>query len=169
MRRLYSEGEYFHYCPEPLGSYKNWRLGPPPQYYPTHSNAYYLGVTGGSFTEVSCMGMPSIVKYLQAENNPYKNSFGTEIAMFRTSEGGMARMAVSWDTPGHNGEMGRIRGQKGSMTGMNFQGLKQKMPDVMKSQLNLAPLRYAFDAKPPTMPDKDGRYTIAMPGITRFA
>ena len=28
--------------------------------------------------------------------------------------------------------------------------------------------RYAFDADPPTLPDKDGRYPIAMPGVTKF-
>ena len=81
-----------------------------------------MGVTGGSFTEVSCMGMPSIREELQPGNNLYQNPFGTEIALFRTSEGGMARMAVSWDTPGHGGEVGRVRGQKGSMTGMDVRG-----------------------------------------------
>lgn len=69
------------------------------------------------------MGMPSIIPHLRPENNRYQNPFGTEIALFRTSEGGMARMAVSWDTPGHHGEMGRVRGEKGSMTGMDFQGI----------------------------------------------
>ena len=73
------------------------RVGLPPQWYPTHSNAYYVGVTGGSFTEVSCLGTPSTVAHLQPANNPYKNSFGTEIAMFRTTEGGMSRMGVSWE------------------------------------------------------------------------
>src|SRR5438477_8852760 len=53
----YSEGEYFHYMPEPLPSYKDWRVGLPPQFYPTNSNAYYVGVTGGSFTHLSGMGM----------------------------------------------------------------------------------------------------------------
>ena len=111
-RLVYSEGEYYHYFGEPLPSYKGWRVGLPPQWYPTHSNAYFVGVTGGSFTEVSCMGMPSIVGHLQPANNSYQNPFGTEIALFRTSEGGMARMAVSWDTPASGGEMGRVRGQK---------------------------------------------------------
>jgi len=110
---IYSEGEYYHYCPEPIDSYKGWRIGAPTQWYPTHSNAYYVAVTGGSFTEVSCMGIPSIVEHLKPENNVYKNPFGTEIALFRTSEGGMSRMAVSWDTPGVSGEMGRIRGERG--------------------------------------------------------
>ena len=44
---LYSEGEYYHYMSTPIDSYKGWRIGLPPQWYPTHSNAYYVGVTGG--------------------------------------------------------------------------------------------------------------------------
>jgi len=101
---VYSEGEYFHYACAVIPSFRDWRIGLPPQWYPTHSNAYYVGVSGGSFTEVSCMGMPSIRDELQPQNNRYKNPFGTEIAMFRTSEGGMSRMGVSWDTPGYGGE-----------------------------------------------------------------
>lgn len=118
---VYTEGEYYHYFPTPLGGFnprthridtEGWRKGLPPQWYPTHSNAYYIGVTGGHFTEVSCMGMPSVVPHLQAENNDYQNSFGSEIALFRTSEGGMARMAVCWDLPTAHGEQGRVYGQK---------------------------------------------------------
>lgn len=118
---IYSEGEYFHYFHKPIGSYNpktkrvdvnGWRKGLPPQWYPTHSNAYYVGITDGGFTEVSCMGKPSIVPHLQPENNDYKNPFGSEIALFRTSDGGMSRMAVSWDIPMHGGERGRIYGQK---------------------------------------------------------
>src|ERR1043166_4062146 len=76
---LYSEGEYYHYMAEPIDSYKGWRVGLPPQWYPTHSNAYYIGVTGGRFTEVSCQGEPSRVQHLQPASNRYKNSFGTEV------------------------------------------------------------------------------------------
>lgn len=126
----YSEGEYYHYCPQPIPSFREWRVGVPPQWYPTHSNAYYVCVTGGSFTEVSCQGMPSAVEHLRPENNRYQNPFGTEIALLRTSEGGMARMAVSWDTPGYEGEMGRVRGQRGSMTGRKYAGLEQNLPDL---------------------------------------
>ena len=132
---VYSEGEYFHYAVAVIPSYKDWRVGLPPQWYPTHSNAYYVGVTGGSFTEVSCMGMPSILDELQPQNNRYQNPFGTEIAMFRTGEGGMSRMGVSWDTAGHGGEVGRVRGQRGSMTGMQYQGLQKKLPDLAKPPL----------------------------------
>lgn len=122
-RMLYSEGEYYHYMDTPIDSFKGWRIGLPPQYYPTHSNAYHVCVTGGSFTEVACMATPSGIKDFQPANNRYANPFATEIALLRTSEGGMARMAVSWDTPGHGGEKGRVRGEKGSMEGMAYDGV----------------------------------------------
>jgi predicted dehydrogenase len=131
---LYSEGEYYHYMEQPIDSYKGWRVGLPPQWYPTHSNAYYAGVTAGSFTAVSCLGTPSRLSHLQPASNPYRNPFGTEIALFRTSEGGMARMAVSWDTPGAGGEMGRIRGQKGSFYG-KYEGLESKLPNTRRPPL----------------------------------
>ena len=124
---IYSEGEYWHYFGTPLDAHEGWRTGLPPQWYPTHSNAYYVGVTGGSFTEVSCMGMRSTAEHLQAENNQFGNPFGTEIALFRTSEGGMARMAVSWDTPGVGGERGRIRTEKGTFYGEFQSGKKDAM------------------------------------------
>lgn len=131
---VYAEGEYYHYMQEPIDSYHGWRIGLPPQWYPTHSNAYYSGVTGGSFTEVSCMGVPSRISHLRPENNRYKNPFGTEIALFRTSESGMARMAVSWDTPGDSGEKGRVRGQRGSFY-QTFEGLEKPSINLRRPPL----------------------------------
>ena len=128
---IYSEGEYYHFSAALIPSYKERRVGVPPQWYPTHSNAYYVGVTGGSFTEVSGMGMPSRLPFLQADNNRYKNPFGTVVALFRTSEGGMSRMAVSWDTPGDHGEKGRIRGQQGSYYG-TYEGLVKELPNTVR-------------------------------------
>ena len=133
---VYAEGEYYHYMEQPIDSYKGWRVGLPPQWYPTHSNAYYICVTGQRFTSVSCLGMPSRIEHLQPAHNPYHNAFGTEIALFRTSEGGTARMAVSWDTPGAGGEMGRVRGQKGTFYG-RYEGLlpAARLPDVARPPL----------------------------------
>ena len=135
---VYSEGEYFHphrRKAPPLASYKGWRTGLPPQWYPTHSNAYYCCISGGSFMEVSCLGMPSLIEWMQSANNAYQNPFGTEIALLRTSEGGMARMAVSWDTLGLGCESGRVRGQRGSMTGMTYQGEEKRLPNLEKPAL----------------------------------
>jgi hypothetical protein len=80
------------------------------------------------------MGIPSIVEHLQPGNNRYKNPYGSEIALFRTSEGGMARMGVSWDTPGDGGERGRIRGQKGSFYG-KYEGLESSLPHLKRPPL----------------------------------
>ena len=131
---IYSEGEYYHYMSEPIDSFRGWRIGLPPQWYPTHSNAYYIGLNYGSFTEVSCLGMPSLVNHLKAENNIYGNPFGTEIALFRTNEGGTARMGVSWDTPGDGGERGRVRGQRGSFYG-KYEGLEKNLPELNRPAL----------------------------------
>ncbi|MBL9137127.1 MAG: Gfo/Idh/MocA family oxidoreductase [Verrucomicrobiales bacterium] len=133
-RILYSEGEYYHYMDQPIPSYKDWRVGLPPQWYPTHSNAYHLGVTGGRFTEVSCLGMRSGVPHLKPEGNRYANPFGTEIAMFKTDDGGSSRMAVSWDTPGDGWERGRVRGEKGSFY-ERYQGLVKELPNTQRPPL----------------------------------
>ena len=131
---VYSEGEYFHYATEMPDSYKGWRIGLPPQFYPTHSNAYYVCVTGGSFTEVSCLGMKSLLKEFQPGANKYNNLFASEIALLRTNEGGMSRMAVTWDTPGPETEIGRVRGQKGSYA-TEYEGLVKSLPNLVRPPL----------------------------------
>jgi predicted dehydrogenase len=39
---------------------------------------------------------------------------------------------------------------------------------ALNSGINLQPATYAFDAKPPVMPDNDGFYAYAKPGITKY-
>lgn len=116
-RVLYTEGEYWHYSATPLPSYKGWRNGSPPMWYPTHSNAFHICVTGGTFTKVSCMGVPSQNKAWTLGNNLYHNAYATQTALFHTSEGGIARMIVSKDAPGNDGVWGLIRGDKGTYAG----------------------------------------------------
>ena len=132
---VYSEGQYFHYMETPLGSHKAWRTGLPPQWYPTHSNAYYVGVTGGSFTEVSCIAMPSILPDFQPGANAYGNLFDSEIALFRTDHGGAARMAVAWGSPGAGTESGSVRGQRGAYIGNEYHGLEEDLPELRKPSL----------------------------------
>jgi predicted dehydrogenase len=132
---IYSEGEYYHYSAQPIPSFRNWRVGVPPHWYPTHATAYYVCVSGGSFTDVTCLGMPSVVRELKAQNNRYKNPFGTEIALLRTSEGGMARIGISWDTFVPGSETGRVYGQRGYMVGMSYTGQAPKLPDLERPPL----------------------------------
>jgi predicted dehydrogenase len=147
---VYAEGEYFGGPSSPpdyqakeakLGSYKGWRRCMPPQWYITHATAYYVGVTGGSFTEVSCLGGPTLYERYTLKDqtyNPYNNPFATEIAFMRTNEGGMARMGKSNDTPGYGGEAGRIRGQFGSWYGGDkgkYVGHMKNLPDLKRPPL----------------------------------
>lgn len=117
---IYSEGQYYHFFGKPIGSYKDWRIGMPPMWYPTHATAYYVAVTGKNFTQVSCQGFEGSLKEYKATNNRYHNPFDSEVALFRTSEGGASRMSVCWGTKGSHGEYGHVRGELGKMEGTKF-------------------------------------------------
>jgi len=120
---IYSEGEYYHdFGVKGIPSYnpKNgkidgngWRRALPPMWYPTHATAYYVSIAvGGRLTDVSCVGTTSLYAEYKNGDNDHKNPFATEVALFKTSEGGMSRMAGSWDMKNAHGEIGRVYGQK---------------------------------------------------------
>ena len=134
---IYAEGQYYHYFPTPLASYGKWRTGIPPMWYPTHSTAYYVAVTGQSFTKVSCQGFRGQIPHFQPEANCYKNPFDSEVALFQTSEGGSARMSVCWGMRGSAGETGLVHGELGRMNGTSFspEEDRPKLPDLSKPPL----------------------------------
>ena len=99
---IYTEGHYYHHGVTGIGSWKGWRRALPPMLYPTHSTAYYVGVTGKRLTHVSCVGYRG--KGKEWEENQYDdNPFVSETALFRTSENTMCRINVFWWC-GHPGE-----------------------------------------------------------------
>jgi predicted dehydrogenase len=118
-KHIYSEGEYYHYSDgkQVFPSYKGWRDGAPPLWYPTHSTAFYIGVTGGTLTHVSAQGKQSSWWYMQPGVNKFGNTHATETALFQTSDGGAFRGSSSFDTPGYEGAKGRFRGELGSYDG----------------------------------------------------
>lgn len=135
-RVVYSEGEYYHYVTAPIDSYKNWRVGSPPLWYPTHSTAYYVGVTGGRFTSVSCLGYNGKLPMHQPGGNVYGNPFADEIALFETSEGGTSRMLMSMSVARHIDETGRIFGERGRMAGLQYRGeMEEDLPDISRPPL----------------------------------
>jgi len=134
-RLVYSEGEYYHYITAPIGSYKNWRVGCPPLWYPTHSTAYYVGVTGKRFTAVSCCGFRGTLAAYQPGANTYNNPFADEIGLFQTSEGGASRMSMCKSIRGLVVEQGRVFGEKGWMEGTTFHGAAQQLPDLERPPL----------------------------------
>ena len=134
-RLVYSEGEYFHYRSTPLDSYKGWRIGSPPLWYPTHSTAYYVGVTGKRFVSVSCAGFRAGFDAFKPGANRYKNEFTDEIALFQTSEGGTSRQCMCKSVIGYHAETGRVFGEKGSMNGSRYSGKVKKLPDITRPPL----------------------------------
>ena len=109
-RFVYGDGCYFHDMSH--GFYEafkntgglNWRrvAGVPPMYYPTHSTSMILSVVGGRMTSVSCLGVrdDSDDGVFGEGKNQWDNPFSNQIALFRTSCGGVARVAemrrVGW-------------------------------------------------------------------------
>ncbi|MBP7051223.1 MAG: Gfo/Idh/MocA family oxidoreductase [Phycisphaerae bacterium] len=134
-RLIFSEGEYYHYSPTPIPSYKDWRVGMPPLWYPTHSTAYYIGVTGKRFTSVSCVGSNAGYPAFGPGANKYGNPFSDEVALFQTSEGGCSRMLMCKGVFGLVNETGRVFGEKGYMNEMNYQGSMKDLPDLARPPL----------------------------------
>ncbi|MGE5297158.1 MAG: Gfo/Idh/MocA family protein [Solirubrobacterales bacterium] len=132
---LYSEGEYYHYCPIPIPSYKDWRVGLPPLWYPTHATAYYVGTTGKRFTSVSCVGSNAGLGAVAPGANKYDNPFSDEVALFQTSEGGSSRMLMCTGVCGLIDETGRVFGEKGYMNKMSYQGTMKDLPDLARPAL----------------------------------
>lgn len=141
---IYNEGEYFHastgqdqmeVAPEKAkdphaGSYNGWREGMPPLWYPTHNTAYYVGVTGKPFLDVSCLG----VKTRDPKKNAFGNPFDTEVALYRIEGGGISRQVRSRGIRGTSAETGRLRGTRGSYD-EKYEGLLQNLPDLERPVL----------------------------------
>lgn len=134
-RLVYSEGEYYHYHSRQIGSYKNWRVGAIPLWYPTHSTAYYVGVTGKPFTSVSCTGSSAGFGAWENAANQYNNAFTDQIALYETAEGGTSRMLMCKGIHGKVSETGRVFGEKGWMEGTKYHGQLTELPDVDRPPL----------------------------------
>jgi predicted dehydrogenase len=101
-RFVYAEGEYYHdmehgfYGPYRGSNGAEWKkyASFPPMLYPTHSCAMVLGVTGARMTSVSCLGYRDEHKdgIFDRSISHWDNDFSNESALFRTSDGGMARI-----------------------------------------------------------------------------
>lgn len=51
---------------------------------------------------------------------------------------------------------------------VNYTGQMLTWQQAINSQQTLSPSAYTWDAEPPTMPGPDGKYPVAMPGVTKF-
>lgn len=99
---VYGEGEYYHdmshgfYEAFQFSGGDDWKATAsyPPMLYPTHSVAMILSVTGSRMTSVSCLGYRDRHEdgIFNEDLSLWKNVFSNQSALFRTSDGGMARI-----------------------------------------------------------------------------
>ena len=130
---VYSEGEYYHYSVEQIPSYREWRVGQPPQWYPTHASAYYVMVSGGSFTEVSCLGMPSVAASPLAPMSNTRTALAVPPA---TASSSLSAPAA----PG--GAKARLQVSEGAML-VNCRGGRQAAAFLVGAQSRLAGWRHS--------------------------
>jgi predicted dehydrogenase len=93
----YCEAEYQHPGLEVLyviNGKRTWRYGVAPMHYPTHTTSQLISVTGERLAEVVCHGWGDDSPVLK--DNPYRNPFWNESAMFRTNRGHAFRANIWW-------------------------------------------------------------------------
>ena len=76
--------------------------------------------------------------------------------------------AIRSGTPYNEAEIGA----KSTMTSIlgrmaTYSGKQIKWDDAINSGISLAPQEYAFNATPPVVPNEEGYYPIAVPGVTK--
>lgn len=111
-RFVYGEGEYLHdmshgfYEPFSGSNGPEWKryASFPPMLYPSHSVSMVLAVTGARMVSVSCLGFTDEHEdgVFRPELSHWQNGFSNESALFRTSDGGMARIN-EFRRVGHSG------------------------------------------------------------------
>jgi predicted dehydrogenase len=101
-RFVYAEGHYYHdmahwfYRPFYDANGPEWKryASVPPMWYISHSGSHVLSVTMGHFTKVSCMGWSDDHEdgIFDVDLSAFENDFANQTALFRTADGGMARI-----------------------------------------------------------------------------
>ena len=110
-------------------------------------------------------GKATVLSHTIEGKNPYKvantsfNMYQLEhVAFFEAIRG--KRDYINNGTYMANSTLMAIMGRMAAYTGK-----KLSYDDVMKDETALVPSGYTWDSTPPTLPDGQGRYKIALPGI----
>ncbi|MBM3445892.1 MAG: Gfo/Idh/MocA family oxidoreductase [Bacteroidetes bacterium] len=92
------------------------------------------------------------------ENDPYQNE---HVELFAAIAKGEYKFADA-----ENGAKSTLTSILGRMA--TYSGQVVEWDKALNSGLNLQPEKYAWDAMPKTLPDENGRYKVAVPGVTKF-
>ena len=92
------------------------------------------------------------------ENNPYQTEHDELFAAIAKGEFKF--------TDAENGAKATLTAVMGRMA--TYSGQVMEWDKVLNSNISIMPEKYAWDAKPPVLPDASGNYPIAMPGQTKY-
>jgi hypothetical protein len=94
----------------------------------------------------------------KSENNAYQTEHDELFASIAKGE------YKFWDA--ENGAHSTMTSILGRMA--TYSGQVVEMEKALNSGLSLQPAVYAFDAMPPVLPNQEGFYPVAIPGVTKF-
>ena len=120
-----------------------------------------VGTKGTMFAGVANLVHKGKVLYQydrSKENNPYQSEHDE---LFAAIAKGQYKFADA-----ENGAKSTMTAILGRMA--TYSGQMIDFDKALNSGLNIMPTTYAFDANPPVMPDANGFYAIATPGVTKY-
>ena len=94
----------------------------------------------------------------EKENNPYQTEHDELFAAIAKGEFKFK--------DAENGAKATLTAVMGRMA--TYSGQVMEWDKVLNSNISIMPTKYAWDAKPPVLPDSNGNYPIAMPGQTKY-
>jgi len=94
----------------------------------------------------------------KGENNPYQNEHDELFAAIAKGEYKFADAEI-----GAKSTLTAIMGRMATYSGQMLEWDK-----ILASNLNLQPKKYDWDATAPVLPNDDGYYTVAIPGVTKY-
>jgi predicted dehydrogenase len=117
------------------------------------------GVVKCAAAEITSKGK-SLYKYdkKKSENNPYQSEHDE---LFEAIAKGEFKF-----TDAYNGAKSTLTAIIGRMA--TYSGQVIEWEKALNSGISIQPAKYAFDATPPVLPDDNGYYPIATPGVTKF-
>ena len=140
--------------------------------WPNGVRAYsYTRQQGGCFNETSDIflgtkGRANILKNVIEGPNAWKYESKVKCNMYVAEHEALFK-AIRAGTPINNGQYMAYSTMLAILGRMvNYTGKQITWEQAINSQQTLAPAAYAWDAEPPTKPDANGNYPVAMPGVT---
>jgi len=126
-----------------------------------HVSDNFHGTKGMMTIGSGAWGWGTNVDSRQVRSDPKMDSYQTEHDDLIASILGTGKYRMEGDYAAES-SMTAVMGRMAT-----YSGKELTWDEASKSEVSLSPARYAFDADPPTKPDAQGLYPVAIPGQTK--